>query len=294
MTTTRLVPSTGLDINVTEHSSAAGKETVVLVHGYPDRQQVWDAVVDALPLDELHVVTYDVRGAGASGVPDAVAGYRSALLVEDLVAVLDAVRPDGAPVHLVGHDWGSIQLWDALAAEPHEGRLRGRLASFTSVSGPSLDHTSWLARHSGGRRARMARQLARSWYVHAFCVPVLPELVWRRAGPLLRRAAVRAEGTDHWGPEMAEDAAHGVNLYRANVPRRLARPGALHTDVPVLVVHPRRDRFLTGVLTEELDRWCSDLEVVEVDAGHWFPCTHPDELAALVLRHVRRAAPRQG
>jgi pimeloyl-ACP methyl ester carboxylesterase len=287
MAITRLVGSTGLAIRVTEHSPGGlGRPTVVLVHGYPDRQQMWDPVVAALPLDRLHVVTYDVRGAGGSGVPSSTRGYRSELLLDDLVAVLDAVLPDGGAAHLVGHDWGSIQLWDAVAAERSDDRLRGRVASFTSVSGPSLDHTAWLARHGAGRRAALLRQLAHSWYVYLFQVPHLPELVWRRAGSWLRRAAVRLEGTDHWGEEMAQDAARGVNLYRANVPRRLARPRELRVHVPVLVVHPLRDRFLTGVLTQDLDRSCSDVRVVEVDAGHWFPRTHPRDFADLVVDHV--------
>ena len=39
--------------------------TVILVHGYPDNHEVWDGVVAQLQND-FHVVTYDVRGSGAS------------------------------------------------------------------------------------------------------------------------------------------------------------------------------------------------------------------------------------
>lgn len=287
MPTTRLVPSTDLRICVVEHSPDTTGPTVVLVHGYPDRQEMWDPVVRLLVEAGLRVVTYDVRGAGRSGVPARRSGYRCERLVDDLVAVLDAVLPDGDAVHLVGHDWGSIQLWDAVAAERTDPRLHDRVASFTSVSGPSMDHAAWVARRSGGRAA-MLRQLASSWYVGVFQVPVLPELVWRAAGRPLREAAARLEGTDHWGPEMPRDAAHGVGLYRANVPRRMHRPRPLEVRVPVLVVHPRRDRFLTGILTEGLEHGCSDVRVVEVDAGHWFPRTHPADMATLVVEHVRK------
>lgn len=290
MAHTRLVASGDLHLCVVEHSLVAAGPTVVLVHGYPDRQDMWDPVVGLLVGQGLRVVTYDVRGAGRSGVPDRLSGYRSERLVDDLVAVLDAVLPDGAAAHLVGHDWGSIQLWDAVAAERTDPRLRDRLASFISVSGPSLDHAAWLLRHRGDRRVALLRQLAHSWYVGAFQVPVLPELAWRTAGPTLHRLATRLEGTDHWGPGMPRDAARGVNLYRANVPGRLARPRALRTQVPVLVVHPRHDRYLTGVLTQDLARSCTDVRVVEVEAGHWFPRTHPAELARLVGEQVRAHA----
>ena len=41
---------------------------LVLVHGYPDHQDVWEAVISHL-VQDYFVVTYDVRGAGDSSVP---------------------------------------------------------------------------------------------------------------------------------------------------------------------------------------------------------------------------------
>jgi pimeloyl-ACP methyl ester carboxylesterase len=228
-----------------------------------------------------HVVTYDVRGAGASDAPEGVAGYRAEHLVEDLVAVVRATVPDAEPVHLVGHDWGSVQLWEAVAAEGSDPRLRGRIASFTSISGPSLDHVAHLSRHPDGRRLRLLNQSARSCYVYAFQVPVLPELAWTAAGQIGGRLHL-----GHWGPELSRNARNGLNLYRANVMRPIRQPGELRTDVPVLVVQPTRDRFVTDVLVEDLDRSCSRLSVVRMDAGHWLPRSHPRELAALVTEHI--------
>lgn len=289
MSHTHFVPSTGVDICVTEHTPAgAGRATVVLVHGYPDRQEMWQPLLAELAGEDLHLVTYDVRGAGRSGAPATTAGYRTELLLDDLAAVLDATLPEGGRAHLVGHDWGSVQLWDAVATEATDPRLRDRLASFTSISGPPLDHAGWLARHPRGRELALLRQAAHSWYVYAFQLPVLPELLWRVGGGTLARVAGRLGGTDHLGPDTAQDAARGVNLYRANVPRRMARPGGLLTTVPVLVVHPTRDRFVTGVLHEELERRCAEVRVVEVEAGHWVPRSRPAVLAGLVLEQVRR------
>jgi pimeloyl-ACP methyl ester carboxylesterase len=283
------VRSGEISLAVREHSAAGpDRPTVVLVHGYPDRQDTWAALVEHLPLDRWHVVTYDVRGAGGSDVPARREDYRTERLVDDLVAVLDGVSSAGERVHLVGHDWGSVQLWDAVAAEATDPRLTGRIASFTSVSGPSLDHVARLSRRPQGRRAALVRQQAHSWYVGAFHLPVLPQLVWRLGGERIARALATREGLpgDHWGPGLADDAAHGLELYRANTMRRLGHPTPLHTDLPVLAVHPTRDRFLTGVLLEDLDQECSDLRVVHLDAGHWVIVTHAAELAALIQDHV--------
>ncbi len=283
------VRSGDVSIAVQEHSPAGpGRPTVVLLHGYPDQHDVWHATIARLPLDAWHVVTYDVRGAGASDVPRRREDYRTERLVDDLVAVLDAVLPDGSAAHLVGHDWGSVQLWDAVAAEGTDPRLHGRIASFTSISGPSLDHAGWVVRHPRGRRLAVLRQQLHSLYVAYFCLPVVPVLVWRRWARGLGAYVARREGLprDHWGEELGPNATHGLNLYRANVFQRLRRAGTLHTALPVLVVHPRHDRFLTGVLTEDLDRACSDLRVEVVDAGHWVPLTRPDLVASLVKEHV--------
>jgi pimeloyl-ACP methyl ester carboxylesterase len=287
--TSTFVRSGDITLSVREHSDAGpGRPTVVLVHGYPDRQDTWDTLVDHLPLDRWHVVTYDVRGAGASDTPTRQAEYRTERLVDDLVAVLDSVLDDGEEVHLVGHDWGSVQLWDAVAAEGTDPRLRGRIASFTSVSGPSLDHVALLSRHPEGRRRALARQQAHSWYIAAFQVPLLPDLVWRVAHDRLGRAIAARQRLprDHWGPGLGDDAVHGLELYRANLLHRMRSPHAFRTDVPVLVVHPARDAFLTEVLLEDLDDRCSDLRVERIDAGHWVIVTHAEEFAALLKQHV--------
>ena len=72
------VRSGDVSLAVHEHSPAGpGRPTVVLVHGYPDQQDVWRSLVSRLPLDAWHVVTYDVRGAGSSDAPADQEGYRT-------------------------------------------------------------------------------------------------------------------------------------------------------------------------------------------------------------------------
>ncbi len=103
----------GLDLAV-QVSGPEHAPTLVAVHGYPDDHTVWDPLVAAAG-DRFRVVTYDVRGQGASGAPGERAGYRMERLTGDLAAVVAAVSPD-APVHLLAHDWGSIQAWAAVTA----------------------------------------------------------------------------------------------------------------------------------------------------------------------------------
>src|SRR5205085_10360535 len=142
----------------------------------------------------------------------------------------------GGRVHLVGHDWGSVQLWDAVAVEATDPRLRGRVASFTSISGPPLDHVAWLLAHTEGRRAALLRQGVRSWYTAFFQLPLVPELVWRLGGGALLRRTERLVGvpSGHWDAGLRRDAVNGLELYRANLGSRPRRPGdgRLHVAVP--------------------------------------------------------------
>jgi pimeloyl-ACP methyl ester carboxylesterase len=285
--TKRRVQGDGVDLAVFERGQGP---TVLLVHGFPDTHAVWDAVAERLAV-RFRVVTYDVRGAGASSRPSGRDAYRFEHLVADMRAVLDAVGPP-APVHLAGHDWGSIQSWEALCAMPE------RFASYTSISGPCLDHAAhWLRaglrRPSGARAA--VRQLLHSWYIGAFQIPVLPELVWRhglarRWGGLLERTEGVAEG-GHPAPTLAEDAAAGVNLYRANMLARRRTPGVRRTSVPTQVVVATGDAFVTPALAAEAARpFAERLQVRPVQAPHWVPLTQPEEIARLIGEHIAQAA----
>jgi pimeloyl-ACP methyl ester carboxylesterase len=173
----RTVSSGGVALAVYEQGLSTGP-TVVLVHGYPDTHRVWDDVAEALEPDH-RVIRYDVRGAGASGAPPDRYGYRLEQLAADLFAVVDAVSPD-RPVHLLGHDWGSIQSWEAVT----DRAASRRIASFTSISGPCLDHIGhWsrrrLARPTPRHIGQLAAQSLRSWYITAFHLPVLAPATWR-------------------------------------------------------------------------------------------------------------------
>jgi len=259
------------------------RPVVLLVHGYPDSSHVWHKVVGPLSA-RYRVVAYDVRGAGESTVPTHTAAYELEHLVADLAAVVDAVSPD-QPIHLVAHDWGSIQSWEAVTTE----RLKSRIASYTSISGPSLDHAGYwvmqrLRSAAPGEIAKVANQLMHSWYIGAFHLPLAAPLAWKLGlDQLWPKLLERFEGIrGESAPTQSSDGQHGVNLYRANVAKRLLSPRERRTSVPVQLVVPTRDRFVSLELLEGLDQWVDELWRRDVAAGHWLQLSHPE----LVVRTV--------
>ncbi|MFC4034091.1 alpha/beta fold hydrolase [Streptomyces polygonati] len=265
-------------------TAQAFRPTVMLLHGYPDSKEVWSEVAGLLA-GRFHVVLYDVRGHGRSGAPEPLrGGFTLEKLTADFLAVAEAVSPD-RPVHLVGHDWGSVQGWEFATVAATDGRL----ASFTSISGPSLDHFGhWIrrrTRHPTPRgAAHVLGQGLKSWYVYALHTPLLPELVWR--GPLGRRwpkLLARSEKLPADGyptASLPEDAAHGAWLYRDNVRRRLGSPRTdAYARVPVQLIVPTDDAFLSERLYDDLDRWVPDLTRRVLPAKHWVPRSRPEQLA---------------
>jgi NAD(P)-dependent dehydrogenase (short-subunit alcohol dehydrogenase family)/pimeloyl-ACP methyl ester carboxylesterase len=272
-------------------STGDGRPVVVLVHGYPDSKEVWADVAERLA-GRFRVVLYDVRGHGRSAAPTRLkGGFTLEKLTEDFLAVADAVSPD-RPVHLVGHDWGSVQGWEFATVDATEGRI----ASFTSISGPSLDHFGhWIRRRARHPTPRLAAQLlgqgAKSWYVYALHTPVLPELAWRgvlgRQWPKLLARAEKVSCADYPTASLPQDAAHGTWLYRDNVRRRLGspRPDA-YARVPVQLITPTQDAFLSERLYDDLDRWVPDLTRRTLPAKHWVPRSRPDRLAGWITDFV--------
>ncbi len=283
----RRVQSDGADLAVYEQGEPS-RPAVLLLHGYPDTHAVWDEVADELAGD-FHVIRYDVRGAGASSRPPDTRSYAFEHLMADLRAVLDAVS-GGRPVHLVGHDWGSIQAWEAVCTMPE------RFASFTSISGPCLDHVGHWTRRALARRTpralrRLAGQWARSWYISFFQMPMLPELLWRYGrGGLFTRALEIGEGVrprpGHPARTLARDGADGVGLYRANMRERLRRPRDRRTGVPTQVIVPTKDLFVSPHLVEGLAARVPNLSLRAIAAGHWVPRSHPGVIAAWIAEHA--------
>lgn len=268
-----------------------GRPTVVLVHGYPDSKEVWSEVAARLS-ERFHVVLYDVRGHGRSTAPQPLrGGFTLEKLTDDFLAVIDTVSPD-KPVHLVGHDWGSVQSWEFVTV----GRTEGRIASFTSMSGPSLDHFGhWINKRLRKPTPRRVGQLlgqgAKSWYVYLLHTPVLPELAWR--GPLGKRwprILERVEKVPRGAyptSSLPQDAAHGAWLYRDNVRARLRRPRPdAYAHAPVQLITPLGDAFLSERLYDELEEWAPRLTRRTIPAKHWIPRTRPDQLAAWIGEFV--------
>lgn len=261
------------------------RPSILAIHGYPDNHQVWDGVAEKLA-DRYNFVAYDVRGAGESSTPADRSGYRLTQLVADIGAVIDSLGVD--TVHLLAHDWGSIQAWAAVT----DNSVMGRIASFTSISGPHLNYAGKFLRSPRTLRAvvDVARQFLASGYIWFFLCPGAPELAFRsrvavkvfEAVELIGRSRARSQRRAATIRSI-DDYLNGLNLYRANMPGPILAPPAQlpQTTVPVQVLVARKDYFVTPALQRFTGSIPSGSRIVPIEGGHWVVASHPDVVARL-------------
>lgn len=287
VTTTRVTGAEGVNLHVVTYGDSK-KTPIVLVHGYPDNNLVWKPVAEILA-KQYFVIAYDVRGAGQSDVPRKVTAYKMDLLAQDLAAVVDAVIP-GRKFHLAAHDWGSIQSWESVTTE----RLKPRIASYTTMSGPSLDHAAhWMRSRtmnlSPAAKAKVMKQLLSSWYIGFFQLPVLPAAGWQAGfGKLWPKYLEHREGVTEpeANPTQTEDGKHGVQLYRANFRDKLINPQKRYAACPIQLIVPTKDNYVSTQLFEDLHRWVPELYRRDIPAGHWVLLSKPELIAGSIAEFV--------
>lgn len=286
---TRVVVSGDFELAVFEYGDPE-KETVILLHGWPDTHLLWNGVVPLLA-NAYHVVTYDQRGHGLSTAAQRREDFAFDKLAGDIRAVADAVSP-GKRVHLLGHDFGAIYAWEAVC----EYGAETRFASFSCVSGFNLDQVGlWMRKAVRFPTPRdllgVVGQLMCSSYIFWLFVPGVPESLFRRLGqPKVWRRALRiisaVPGEKAYLAEtLGQDMLNGMRIYHANI-AKLARPRELSTRVPVQMITSKYDVAIRRIPLDDAALWARELHFHQLDAGHWSPFTHSREIAALTTAFV--------
>jgi pimeloyl-ACP methyl ester carboxylesterase len=115
----RTVKTNGIELQVTE-AGDPHNPTVVLAHGFPELAYSWRHQIPVLVDAGYHVVAPDQRGYGNSSRPTAIDEYDVVSLCGDLVGLLDDLGKDEAV--FVGHDWGSMVVWNLALLAPDRVR----------------------------------------------------------------------------------------------------------------------------------------------------------------------------
>ena len=264
----------GLTFDVRDAGPADGP-VVVLLHGFPQHNDSWDAVIDRLTAQGYRCLAPNQRGYSPGARPPRRRDYTIPELVGDLGALIDA---SGAQqVHLVGHDWGAAVAWAAAAEIPE----RLKTVSPVSVPHPGAFLKSFLN----------SRQGLASWYMYVFQLPGIPEWAMVRGNgrfmsKSLRQAGQTAAVAERDARAMCEPGAlkAALNWYRG---MPLSNPRAINqkVSVPTLYVWSDQDVALMPKAAHNTGRYVNGEYRFEILPGvsHWIPDEEPDKLADLLL-----------
>lgn len=250
-------------------------ESAVLLHGFPERATSWQTVQDLLADEGVRTYAPDQRGYSPRARPFGRWSYRFSSLVDDVVALADAI---GAPVHVVGHDWGAMVAW-ALA-----DRRPDLVRTLTAVSVPHPRAMLHAALHGP--------QAKQSWYFVPFSVPGLVEGVVRMQPHILdtalRKGGMGADDVARFHREVVDAGAlsGALGWYRG---AWLDPPRVGPISVPTTYVWSDRDVALSREAAQACERWVeADYEFVVLEGvSHWVPRQAPGALAEAIVRRIR-------
>jgi len=272
----RTVAANGFDFHVLEEGS--GDRLALCLHGFPELSHSWRHQLPLLAELGYRAWAPDLRGYGRTRPrPQRRRDYKTALLVEDVAALIDA--SGATEVVLIAHDWGAALAWQ-LAID--QTRPLDRLV-IMNVPHPE--------RFFAGLRT--FRQLRKSWYMFFFQLPWLPEWALGRndaeaVGKAFTDSAVHPERFDDEAVRPYREAASEpgalramINWYRA-IPfglREARRKDIPTIETPTLVIWGEQDIALGKELVDGTDELVADLTVRFLpDASHW---VQQDQLAVV-------------
>jgi pimeloyl-ACP methyl ester carboxylesterase len=280
----QVVVANGVEFASFEMGPADGPLALCL-HGFPDSAYTWRFLLPELAAAGFHAVAPFLRGYAPTAIP-ADGNYQIGALARDANSLHEVLggRDDAV---LIGHDWGALTTYAAVAHQPDRWRR-----AVTAAVPPSA---------SIGMSLFTYAQLQRSWYMFFFLSP-MAEI----ALPLDDYAFIDGLWAD-WSPgyEASVDVARvkesigdpdhiaaAIGYYRAMFDPALQDPeladeqnaALAPTPKPTLYLHGRNDGcMLLSSIGNPLDFMAqgSQMAVIE-DAGHFMHVEQPD----VVNRHI--------
>jgi pimeloyl-ACP methyl ester carboxylesterase len=280
----QVVTANGVQFSYFEAGPADGPLALCL-HGFPDSAHTWRFLVPELAAAGFHAVAPFLRGYAPTAIPSD-GRYQIGALARDANS-LHAVLGGTDDAVIIGHDWGALTAYAAVAHQPDRWRR-----AVTAAVPPTA---------SIGMSLFTYAQLQRSWYMFFFLSPMaeiaLPlddyafiDGLWADWSPGYEASFDVARVKESIGDP--EHIAAAIGYYRAMfdpvpVDPELAdeqNAALAPTPKPTLYLHGRNDGcMLLSSIGNPLDFMAEGSQVVVIDeAGHFMNVEQPD----VVNRHI--------
>ncbi|MGI9528764.1 MAG: alpha/beta fold hydrolase [Acidimicrobiia bacterium] len=299
-----IVPVNGVELEVFEAGRQNAGNPIVLCHGWPEHAFSWRHQMPALAAAGFHVIVPNQRGYGNSSRPTEVEEYDIAHLTGDLVGLLDHYGYEDAT--FVGHDWGANVVWGLAILHPDRVRRVVNLALPYQERGarPWIELMEELFggdfyfvhfnRQPGVADAVLddnTSQFLRNLY-RKNLPPLEPQSgmaminLARAEAPLGEPVMSDSELAVFVAAFESTGFTGSINWYR-NLDRNwhlLAEVNPI-VEQPALMIYGDRDMVAKS---ETLTEFVPDVEVVNLDCGHWIQQEKPEETTQAILKWLEQ------
>lgn len=261
-------------------SQGSGK-LMLMLHGFPEFWYSWRHQITEFSSD-YRVVALDLRGYNRSDKPTRLEAYQMAEFVADVKGVIEGLGYKDCL--LVAHDWGGAIAWNFTYAYPE---MVEKLVVL------NIPHP---AKFIAGLRT--PQQLLKSWYIFAFQIPWLPELMFKLndyqaiknafSGMAIDKNAFTQDDLIAYRDAAAQPGALTamINYYRGAFGFLFDQKRSQWEilEVPTLTIWGEEDTALGKELTYGTEAYVKDWQIKYIPhCSHWVQQEQP----ALVNRYLR-------
>ncbi|KAL1857722.1 hypothetical protein Plec18167_001877 [Paecilomyces lecythidis] len=293
------------------------KDTIFLIHGFPDLSMAWRYQIPLLISLGLRVVVPDCLGYGRTDSPpwtpenERLYGFKA--LSDDIKEL--AKQLGSEKIILGGHDWGAAIVYRVALWHPelvthlfavcvpyfppssqyisHEDLVRTRLPNF----GYQLQFKSGEVE----KRVQTKEQIKQFLLtLYGGRTPdgqlgfnVQEGIFFDKQGTLGPSKLISDEELKYYVDEFSRNGIHApLNYYRTrdvNFKDELSLSNP-QIDIPVLVILASRDTALPPVMAQGMSKYLPNLTVEEVDTSHWALWEKPEEVNGILERWLKEGA----
>ena len=233
----------------------------IFVHGVPDTHHLWDGVRERLSRRDTSTVS--LPGFGTD-LPDGF-GCTKEEYLEWLIGEVEKV---GAPVDIVGHDWGALLTARLVQVRPD-------LVRTWAIGGAAIDEGyDWHPMAKMWQTPGMGEQVMAGFTLDAMVTALTTEGVPEEAA---RAAAERVDDRMKASVlPLYRSAVTFMKEWHADVEGMSARPG--------LLIWGEKDPYMPVEFARKMAARARAALVVLEGCGHWWPAQRPAETAAALAR----------
>ncbi len=246
----------------------SGKNTLLLLHGFPDNAYIWSEIFDYF---KKNATDFNCIAPFAPGTFKGQTYSLEKLRLHSYCNLISKIVGEKKNVVLIGHDMGGAYLKCLAYKIPQTKAM---------IYIDSLPFEIFL------NRLKWPKQWIQSCYMLLFQIPIRPPKILSKHYFKLRSFMEYVTGTtNHTQLKMESETLNGLAFYRA-LSRDLFTKINLNGNISTTFLWGKGDRIISAPGNEELKKLNASLNYI--GTGHWPMLSAPEQLAQKIIEIFRQ------